>query len=269
MSFPKEIIFIKCGGSFITDKQKPYTARPAAIKRIAMQLKQALQQHPDVQFVLGNGAGSYGHYAVLEHNIKNGIQNTDQIYGCACVHDAVSRLHTLVIQECLAQHIPVLSLQPSAMLTTEDGQVKTQSCESFFGFIEQGIIPCVYGDVVYDETKGCHIVSTEMVFEILIHALIQKKYKVRQILYITTVPGVLDEKEDIIPKITPQNYEEIAQMFTQTQGYDVTGGMQHKIERALHFAQKGIDSYVGTITKEQTLSQILARKETTGTWIRK
>jgi isopentenyl phosphate kinase len=77
----KKLIFIKLGGSLITKKDVPYTARYDIIQQFAKELKEIISKRQDVQFVLGNGAGSFGHYPVIKHNLKNGIQTSDQVQG--------------------------------------------------------------------------------------------------------------------------------------------------------------------------------------------
>lgn len=261
----KKIVFIKCGGSFITDKKKPYTEKTENITLFAKQLKEAITTYPDIQFVLGNGAGSYGHYAVMQYNLKNGIQKKEAWQGFSYTHHMVSVLHMHVLTALWEENISVFSLQPSALFTAYKGDIVYQSQDVFMGFIKQNVIPCVYGDILYDEKKGCHIASTEVVFEVLINALLKKKYRVAHIIYLTTVPGVYDKEGSVIPQITFENYEKVS---TDTlSGYDVTGGMKHKIERALYFAEKGITSYIGTITKDQTLSDIISGAYDTGTVI--
>jgi hypothetical protein len=63
----KNLVFLKLGGSLITDKNKPYTSRPDKFTQIAHEIKSALSRNPDLQLILGHGPGSFGHFAVKDH----------------------------------------------------------------------------------------------------------------------------------------------------------------------------------------------------------
>lgn len=262
----KKIVFIKCGGSFITHKDKPYTPRPEVMKLFATQLKQAITHNPDTQVILGNGAGSYGHYAVMEHDIKNQTHQADLRLGISHVHHSVATLHQMVMTILLDHSLPVFSLQPSAILSTHTGSISHVSLDSFMNLLHGQYIPCVYGDIVFDTQRGYHIASTETIFDVLIDSLMKKQEKIDRIIYLTTVPGVLDTDGAVISEITPRNVSDI--ITDQSEGYDVTGGMKHKIERALSLAKKGIPSYIGTLTETNTLRSILSNEHSQGTQIK-
>ena len=49
----RELVFVKLGGSVITDKTLAETARPAVIARLAAEVAHALAARPALQLVLG------------------------------------------------------------------------------------------------------------------------------------------------------------------------------------------------------------------------
>ncbi len=55
------LVFLKFGGSLITDKQRPRAPRPEVLERLAGEIGRALKKRRDIRLVLGNGAGSFGH----------------------------------------------------------------------------------------------------------------------------------------------------------------------------------------------------------------
>lgn len=59
-------VFIKLGGSLITDKARPKHAHAQRIKALAAEISDLYKNNPEMVFFIGNGAGSYGHYAVHE-----------------------------------------------------------------------------------------------------------------------------------------------------------------------------------------------------------
>ena len=48
-----ELVFIKLGGSVITDKTQPETARPEVIQRLAREVASARLARPELQLLLG------------------------------------------------------------------------------------------------------------------------------------------------------------------------------------------------------------------------
>ena len=62
------MIFLKLGGSLITDKTAVSTIRPPIVHRLAGEIAAARAQNPDLRLMLGHGAGSFGHVAAAKHN---------------------------------------------------------------------------------------------------------------------------------------------------------------------------------------------------------
>ena len=60
-SYLSNIQFLKLGGSLITDKSRPQTARLDVLERLASEIAQAYHKHPDLSLVIGHGSGSFGH----------------------------------------------------------------------------------------------------------------------------------------------------------------------------------------------------------------
>lgn len=265
----KKIILIKLGGSLITDKDIPYTAKPEIIQHIAKELKSILVHKKDTLFLLGNGAGSFGHYPAVKYAIKNGIKTQKQVFGFAVVQDGVARLNRLVVQALLSEGVPAVSLHPSSYIIAKNGKKKYLFTKSLFGFLDNNIIPVIYGDIVVDETVGCHIFSTEDQFSLLIPELIKHNYTIEKIIHLTSVAGVLDEQKQIIPFISSANFLSVKKKLFNTHGFDVTGGMLHKIKTALVNAQKNIPTYIGKgDAKGNTLLEVIMGGTFLGTTIR-
>jgi isopentenyl phosphate kinase len=53
--------FVKLGGSLITHKRTPRTARRDVIARLATEIKSVCAEVSDLRFVLGHGSGSFAH----------------------------------------------------------------------------------------------------------------------------------------------------------------------------------------------------------------
>lgn len=261
----ENLVVIKLGGSYITDKKKPLTPRPSNISTAAQQIHQVIESCPGSHLVIGNGAGSYGHYLAKKHAIKQGIQSDDQRFGFCEVQDSVAQLNRLVVQELLKAHVPACSLPPSSWLTAENGQKKSVFLDSFTELMKNDIVPVVFGDIVSDTEKGCSIFSTEHVFAILAEELKQKGGKVDKLVYITDVEGVLDTNGDIIPVITHDTREDVAQQLYANDTFDVTGGMMHKIDSALEYAQNGTEVFIMRPSEENRVSNAIRGEPVKGT----
>ena len=59
----KKLVFLKLGGSLITDKNTPRTARIEVLQRVGIEIKSALEQDSSLQILLGHGSGSFGHFS--------------------------------------------------------------------------------------------------------------------------------------------------------------------------------------------------------------
>src|SRR5512144_2558166 len=62
-----ELALLKLGGSLITDKTRPYTARIEKIADLAREIAAAKRTRPDLPLLLGHGSGSFGHTAAKEY----------------------------------------------------------------------------------------------------------------------------------------------------------------------------------------------------------
>ena len=65
----KELVFLKLGGSLITDKTQPYTPLLDVMDDLALQIRTALQTHPNLHLVLGHGPDHhFNRFSAFEHN---------------------------------------------------------------------------------------------------------------------------------------------------------------------------------------------------------
>ena len=79
-----ELILLKLGGSVITDKTQPFTARLDVIERLAAEIKAALDERgDDLQLIVGHGAGSFGHEVAAKYQTHKGAVSADSWLGFA------------------------------------------------------------------------------------------------------------------------------------------------------------------------------------------
>ena len=218
------LIFLKLGGSLITDKTNADTPHIQVIERLAGEVRSALDARPDIQLLIGHGSGSFGHFAAKPYGTRQGVRNAEQWQGFARVSAAAARLNRLVTDTFLAAGVPGLSLQPSASALCDDGVLHKLDLSPIQAALAAGLVPLLYGDVALDEKRGGTIVSTEELFLFLAPLL-----RPERILLVGEVEGVLDSSKRLIPRIRPDEIDVIRKQLGGSHGVDVTGGMLSKV----------------------------------------
>ncbi len=264
----EKIVLLKLGGSLITDKTKPYTPKLNIIKQLAIQIKQALEEDKNLRLIIGNGGGSFPHYPAVKYKVSEGVKTEIQKEGMCKVQDAASRLNRIIVSNLLDQKINAFSYNPSSGIITENGKIKEVFFKPLIGLLELNIVPVLYGDIVYDEKLGCKILSTEVLLSEVCKFLLKKKYKVVRIIHNGLTPGVLDKNNKLIPVITKENFSKIKHVFYSSEGFDVTGGMLHKVQEALKLADLGVETLIiNGVQEKDILKNALLGKPVRGTKI--
>ncbi|MGJ3237885.1 MAG: isopentenyl phosphate kinase [Anaerolineae bacterium] len=227
------VTLVKLGGSLITDKTQRATLRPVILRQLALEVRQALDENPQLELVLGHGSGSFGHFEAREHDTINGVRTPAQWVGFARVGQIASELNYHVAHAFHEAGVPALRLQPSASAIADNGVIKDMAMQPIFRAIEKGIIPLVYGDIAFDDTLGGTIISTETVFAHLVSRL-----SVKQVFLLGEVDGVYDADGEVIPKITADNFKTVRSVLGGSDGVDVTGGMLTKVQDMLSLAMQ-------------------------------
>ena len=226
------VVFLKLGGSLITDKTRPYAARREVIARLAGEVRQALEAAPDLGLLVGHGSGSFGHWAARPYGTRQGVQTPTQWRGYAEVAAAAARLDRIITDDFLKAGIPVLSVQPSASARCQGGVLEHLDTYPIHAALTRGLVPLVYGDVALDSVRGGTIISTEDIFLFLAGELHPAR-----ILLLGEVPGVLGPGGTVVPHITPADLPALHEVLSGSGGVDVTGGMADKVARMVELVQ--------------------------------
>ena len=223
-----DTLFLKLGGSLITDKTKVETVRTAVLARLAVEIAQARQENPALRVVLGHGSGSFGHVAAAKRGTRQGVLDAEDWRAFAEVSDAAARLNRQVLAALLAAEVPAVSLPPSASVLCEDGRIQAIASHTVQAALAAGLVPVVYGDVAFDAVRGGTIVSTEEVMMALAEVI-----RPSWLLLAGETTGVYDQSGQVIPAISRANYVEIEAALGGSRGTDVTGGMASKVQSML------------------------------------
>ena len=226
-----ELVFVKLGGSVITDKTQPQVARREVIRRLAGEIASARAARPGLGLVLGHGSGSFGHVVAGRYGTRRGVHSTRDWQGFAEVAAVAARLNRIVTDSFLQAGVPVWSLQPSASARCRGGELVTLETWPLERALSRGLVPLVFGDVALDERQGGTIISTEQIFAYLVPRL-----RPRRVLLVSVVDGVFDgdplteTSARRVPEIAPENWDQVRSVLGGSHATDVTGGMLTKVE---------------------------------------
>lgn len=228
------VLFLKLGGSLLTDKTGVEALRQDVLERVATEIAAARAVDTSLQLVVGHGSGSFGHVAAAQHDTRNGVSTIEQWKGFAAVSDAAARLNRSVVTALLAADVPAISFPPSATVQCRDGVIVDQSIHlPVMAALAAGLVPVIYGDVAFDSVRGGTIVSTEEVMMALAQHLSPS-----WLLLAGETAGVYDQVGSVIASITPATLPEILPALGGSRGTDVTGGMAAKVGQMLELTAR-------------------------------
>jgi isopentenyl phosphate kinase len=251
-----ELVFLKLGGSLITDKTQPYTARLDKLADLAAQIARALHTDPELRLVLGHGSGSYGHTAAKKYGTRDGVPAPLRLppfskkmggvarwakgggywQGFAEVWYQASTLNRYVIQALHEAGVPAMTFSPAASVWSEDGRVAKWDLSQIETALAVGIVPVVHGDVIFDRAKGGTILSTEDLFEHLAQELHPERILLAGLE--EAVWADFPARGHRVEALTRESFNEISTGVGGATGADVTGGMQSKVQQMLELVEQ-------------------------------
>lgn len=225
------LVFLKLGGSLITDKEKPYTPRPAILADLGRQIAAACGENPDLRLVLGHGSGSFGHQAARQYGTRQGVAGPAAWRGFAEVWYQAAALNRLVVEALRAAGLAVVALAPVAAATARAGRLHAWDLTPLRAALDNGLLPVIYGDVAFDLRRGGTILSTEDLF-----AYLAQRLRPQRILLAGREAGVWADypaRTRLLAEITPRTLAAQAAGLGEAAGPDVTGGMEGKVRQMM------------------------------------
>lgn len=272
------VVLVKLGGSLITDKRKPGTARPAVLRRLAREIAGALAAAaaggPGLRLVVGHGSGSFGHVAAARAGLHRGplaAGRPETLAGVTATQAAARDLHCRVIAALDRAGALPFSIAPGSALVAAGGRPAAFAVEPVALALALGLIPVVFGDVVLDREWGASIASTETVFAELTARLpllpppATGTLRVARAIWLGETAGVYDEAGRTVPEVTAANAAAVRTAARGAAGTDVTGGMLHRLDTALALAAGGVESLIVDGTVPGLLAGALAGEAVPGT----
>ncbi|MXV62791.1 acetylglutamate kinase [Natronorubrum sp. JWXQ-INN-674] len=246
------MIVLKLGGSVITEKDRAETLDGEALGRAADAVAATLEaagqgpggsEDETADLVIVHGGGSFGHHNASEH----GVTTTDGTHDAAAaleIHGAMKTLNQFVLTRLLERDVQAVPVHPfsaghrdeTAALEFPTGQVET--------LLAEGFVPVLHGDMIAHAGSGATVVSgDELVVELA------RDLEADRIGLCSTVPGVLDDADDVIDRIS--KYKDVESVLGASDATDVTGGMAAKVRALLEleaeasiFGLEALDSFL-------------------------
>ncbi len=223
----KEIIFIKWGGSLITDKSKPFTPNLEVIDSLSQQLKKITTERPELNIILGHGSGSFGHSVGNIFNTRNGVRTKEEWHGFSKVWFAARDLNSYVIQSLQQHNLPSITFPPSTFMNSSDGKENSIFLSTITSALNANLIPVIHGDVIFDDKLGGTILSTEDIFFML-----TKYFQPNKILLAGIEPYIWEDfpkNTKPIKLIKTNTFDKLQTKLKGSSNIDVTGGMSEKV----------------------------------------
>lgn len=262
----RDLLFIKLGGSLLTDKRRPETARAEVIARLGREVAEVAAGQPG-GVIVGHGSGSFGHASADRHDLRGVLRLDSQIDGLAETRSQAVRLDQMVVEALLAGGARPFSYAPSSYMMSAAGRPRAVRPEPILHGLDLGLLPVVYGDVVMDREWGAAICSTETVFLALLRALGRRGRRVGRVLWLGETEGVYGADGRLVPQLTAAAAHRLLPAIGGAAGADVTGGMHHRLQTAIALARLGITSWIGDGREPELLQRAAAGEQAPGTLV--
>jgi len=223
-------VFVKLGGSFITDKTVEDSLNGARIAAAARALRKAMdataRKGRPIRLVLGHGAGSYGHILAKKYEAVKGVHPSHGWQGLYKIRESMTRMNQLFVGHCNRGGLFPVTVSPFAVAQAKDGSVRRLDISSIQALLDQGQVPVLHGDVILDSERGFTIASTEALLEAL-----SRRIHFERIVMVSDTDGVLGHDLKTIPSISRTNIQGLFGVIRGSHAPDVTGGMRKKVEK--------------------------------------
>lgn len=232
----RRLKFLKLGGSLITDKATPRMPRLDVLARLAVEIAAACSEDSQLGLVVGHGSGSFAHISASRYGTRQGVYTPEQWQGFVQVWRDAALLNRLVMDALVDAQLLAVAFPPSASIIASDRRLASWDITPLRLALENGLLPVVYGDVVFDTEQGGTIFSTEDLF-----VRLAQEFQPCSLLLAGLEKGVWADYPrctSFVETITPQNAIQVMPGIGASGATDVTGGMSSKVQQSLQLVQK-------------------------------
>jgi len=235
------LLVVKLGGSAVTDKAKPFLFKEQKAELFARELARVLDSGGRV--VVVHGGGSFGHPVASKYRLQEGGLAQEKLLGFAETRYWMNELNQRIVGVLLGHRVPAVAVQTSAIALTENGSLREISTAPVERFLEMGLVPVLYGDVVPDLSRGMAILSGDVIAAHLACAL-----RASALIFLVGSGGVYSKPPGMPgAQLVRELREEEVVDVGDSKGVDVTGGLRQKLECAFKAARCGARVAIGGV----------------------
>ena len=245
------MILIKLGGSIITNKEKPLSARRKTIEGISKSLRKIKEP-----IIIVHGGGSYGHY----WSVKYDMHTKEKRYnpkGVAIVKNSMIELNKIILDSLLKNRLNPYSLPPTDFMF--GNKPITKKIKEIKKIAMSGMIPVTYGDALWYGQNKTYILSGDKIM-----TLLAKILKPRVCIFALNEDGLYS---DLKTKKLIRELQDESPTISDNK-MDVTGGMTRKVEEASKIAKIGITVFFVNGNKPERILKAVKDKTYEGTLFR-
>ena len=245
------MILIKLGGSIITNKEKPLSARRKIIDNLAKSLKKINEP-----MIIVHGGGSYGHYWSVKYDMHTKERKYD-LRGVAIIKNSMIELNKIILDSLLKNKSSPYCLPPTDFMSGNKPILK--KVKEIEKIAKSGLIPVTFGDALWFGQKKTYILSGD---KIMTH--IAKIIKPRLCIFALNEDGLYSDL-----KSKKLIYELKGERPSISENkMDVTGGMTRKVEEASNIAKMGMNVFFVNGNKPERIVKAVKNRKFEGTLFR-
>ena len=245
------MILIKLGGSIITNKEKPLSARRKAIDNILNQIKRIREP-----MILVHGGGSYGHYWSVKYDMHTKPAKYD-MRGVSIVKNSMIDLNKIILNSAVKNRINAYCLPPTDFMNGNK-PIKNKIL-TINEIAKSGLTPVTYGDALWFGKKKSYILSGDVIM-----TMIGKILKPRLSIFVLDVDGVYSNTKS---KKLIRDFKKEKPIISKNK-IDVTGGMTRKITEATNMSKSGLKVFFVNGNKPKRILDAVSGKKFEGTIFR-
>jgi len=245
------MILIKLGGSIITNKEKPLSARSKTIDNILNQIKRIREPK-----ILVHGGGSYGHYWSVKYDMHTKPAKYD-MRGVSIVKNSMIDLNKIILNSAVKNRINAYCLPPTDFMNGNK-PIKNKIL-TINEIAKSGLTPITYGDALWFGKKKSYILSGDVIM-----TMIGKILKPRLSIFVLDVDGVYSNTKS---KKLIRDFKKEKPIISKNK-IDVTGGMTRKITEATNMSKSGLKVFFVNGNKPKRILDAVSGKKFEGTIFR-
>lgn len=245
------MILIKLGGSIITNKEKPLSARRKTVDNLAKNLKKI-----DESIIIVHGGGSYGHYWSVKYDMHTKERKYD-LRGVAIIKNSMIELNKIILDSLLKNKLNPYSLPPTDFMS--GNKPITKKVKDIEKIAKSGLIPVTYGDALWYGQNKTYILSGD---KIMTH--LAKTLKPRLSIFVLNENGLYSDlkSKKLIHELRDERH------LISKNKMDVTGGMTRKVEEASKISKIGMNVFFVNGNKPERIVKAVKNKKFEGTLFR-